>query len=47
MTPKQWDPEKPDLLHATGAPKKTGGWMSWLIGLGALAAILVAWFWTR
>lgn len=43
MTDIMIDPEK----RPTGTGKQIGGWFSWLIGLGSLAAILTAWALTR
>lgn len=43
MSPKDWDPTKPDLKHATGTGKKSGGYKGWLIALAILLAfVLVA-----
>ena len=42
--PKTFDPEKPDLLHATGTPKPRGNGKVWLFLLGAAVVVaLLTW----
>ena len=43
-----WDPEHPDILSATGLPKKQGGWKGWVLAFTTVGLMLGAWFlWGR
>jgi len=43
-----WDPENPEMLSATGLPKKQGGWQGWAVALASLTVAAIAWaIWGR
>ena len=43
MTKPPFDPNDPDILHATGTGKKQGGWLGAVLAVLTIGAMLVAW----